>query len=223
MTWETLLFAHWPMRPETLRRAVPAGLDIDTFDGAAWVGLIPFTMPRFRVAGLAIPGMCRFHECNLRTYVRGGARGAAGVYFFSLDAASRLAVAGARALWRLNYYLARMELVRDGPVVRYAFDRVDRRGAPARLRLAWRAGAARPASRPGALDHFLTERYALYTVDASGRPRRGDIRHLPWTLQEADLLELDETVFTAAGIERPPEAPVLYHAERLDVEASRLV
>jgi hypothetical protein len=217
MAWASLLFAHWRLPPEALRRVVPGALEIDTFDGDAWVGLIPFTMPRFRVAGLPIPGMSRFHECNLRTYVR--CEGVGGVYFFSLDAASRLAVWGARKLWRLNYYLARIELRRDGPEVHYAFDRVDRRGPAARLRCAWRSGSPRPPSRAGALDHFLTERYALYTVDAAGRPLQGRIRHEPWTLHEAELLDLDETVFAAAGIDRPVGEPVLYHAEWLDVEA----
>ena len=217
MAWASLLFAHWPLPPEALRRLVPGALEIDTLDGAAWVGLIPFTMPRFRVAGLPIPGMSRFHECNLRTYVRCG--GVSGVYFFSLDAASRLAVWGARRLWRLNYYLARMELRRDGSVVHYAFDRVDRRGPAAQLRCAWRMGSPRPPSRAGALDHFLTERYALYTVDAAGRPLCGRIRHEPWALHEAELLDLDETLFAAAGIDRPASEPVLYHAEWLDVEA----
>ncbi len=217
MAWASLLFAHWPLPAESLRRLVPAALDIDTFDGTAWVGLVPFTMPRFRVAGLPIPGMSCFHECNLRTYVR--CEGVGGVYFFSLDAASRLAVWGARKLWRLNYYLARIELRRDGPDVLYACDRVDRRGPAARLRCAWRKGVSRPPSRAGALDHYLTERYALYTVDAAGRPLRGRIRHKPWSLHEAELLDLDETLFAAAGIERPAREPVLYHAEWLDVEA----
>jgi uncharacterized protein len=218
-----MLFAHWPVPQESLRRLVPEPLEIDTFDGAAWVGLIPFTMPRFRVAGLSVPGMSRFHECNVRTYVRcSGGGGCSGVYFFSLDAASRLAVWGARKLWRLNYFLARMDLRRDGDVVHYRFDRADPPGPAARLRCAWRMGSPRPLSRPGELDHFLTERYALYTVDAAGRPLRGRIRHEQWRLHDATLLELEETLLAAAGIDRPGGEPLLYHAQWLDVAAWNL-
>ena len=216
MVWESLLFVHWPVGAETLRSLVPAGLDLDTFDGSAWVGLVPFTMPRVRSTRLPpIPTMHRFHECNVRTYVRCG--NDAGVYFFSLDAASRLAVWAARLMWRLNYHHAGIELQREGDVVRYRVDR--RAGSSARLRCVWRAGAERPRAAPGTLDHFLTERYCLFTTDRRGRPLIGRIRHEPWSLRDAELLELEDGLVAAAGIRVPDEPPVLYHADRLEVAA----
>lgn len=215
MTWKTLLFAHWPVPAEALRRLVPEPLQIDTFDGTGWVGLIPFTMPVFRIPRLPpIPTAGSFHECNVRTYVTCG--GEPGVYFFSLDATSRLAVWGARRLWRLNYHMARIDLRREGDVVHYS---VDRARSTARLRCAWRAGALRAPSRAGHLDYFLTERYALYTVDRHGRPLRGRIRHEPWTLRDAELLQLDDGLVAAAGITAAHDPPVLYHADHLDVHA----
>ena len=218
MTWQTLLFIHWPVPAEALRPLVPEALQIDTFGAAAWVGLIPFTMPAFRTAWLPpIPTMHRFHECNVRTYVTGDGR--PGVYFLSLDAASRLAVWGARRWWGLNYHHARIDLRRDGDVVQYSVDRIRNRAAPgAHLRCAWRIGAPRRRSRPGDLDYFLTERYMLYGA-GQGRPLRGRIWHEPWALREAQLLELDDTLVGAAGISVPDEGPVLYHADRLEVGA----
>ena len=219
MTWASLLFIHWRVPAGMLRPLVPRALDIETFDGTPWVGLIPFTM-RFRPTGLPpIPTMHRFHECNVRTYVVHD--GEPGVHFFSLDAASRLAVWGARRLWRLSYHYARMELRRDGDVVRYSVDRHQPPGAGTRasLRCAWRAGAPRPRSAPGELAHFLTERHVLYTLDRRGRVRRGRIWHPPWSLREAELLELEDGLVPAAGITVPDEPPVLYHADEQTVEA----
>lgn len=220
MVWESLLFAHWPVPPDALRRLVPPALEIDTFDGAAWIGLVPFTMPVFRLNRLPpVPTMSRFHECNVRTYVRERDGGGAGVWFLSLDATSRLAVRGARRLWRLPYHLARIGLRRDGDDVRYSVDRVRPGPVPARLRCAWRAGAPRQRPSPGDLAHFLTERYALYAVDRRGRPRRGPIRHDPWPLRDAELLDLDDTLVAAAGVRVPECEPVLHHADRLEVDA----
>ncbi len=220
MTWESLLFAHWPLPAEAVRPLVPAALDVDTFDGSAWVGLVPFAMRAVRGACMPpIPTVSHFFEINVRTYVR-TPRGQAGVWFFSLDASSRVAVFTARRLWRLNYLAARISLVRDGDLIRCDAERshsvVPQRP---RLRCAWRAGAPRPPSRPGGLDHFLTERYCLYTTDRRGRPRRGRIFHRPWPLREAELLEVDDTLVAAAGMTVPAAAPILYHADRLDVHA----
>ncbi len=216
MTWESLLFCHWPVPAGALRALVPPALEIDAFDGTAWVGLIPFTMPVFRCTWLPpLPGARRFHECNVRTYVR--AAGEPGVYFFSLDAASRLAVWGARRFFRLNYHAAQIHLRKRDGVVDYS---VDRAGAPgARMRCSWRIGAERSRSRPGGLDHFLTERYALFTMDRTGRPRRGRIHHDPWPLREAELLHLKDGLVSAAGITIPHDQPVLYAADHLDVMA----
>lgn len=155
----------------------------------------------------------------MRTYVR--FQGEPAVWFFSLDAASRLAVWAARALWRLNYYPARMELRREDDVVHYSVER--RRRSPShtrpRLRCARRIGEPLPRAQPGELAHFLTERYMLCTVNRRGRPRRGRIWHRPWSLRTAELLELDDRLVAAAGITVPDQPPVLHAADPLDVEA----
>lgn len=216
MRWETVLFAHWPVPVEALRPVVPEALEIESSSGTAWIGLVPFTMPVFRTAWLPpLPGMHRFHECNVRTYVV--VDGEPGIYFLSLDAGSRLAVWGARRLWRLNYHLARIDLRLDGDEIRYSVDRAA--DSRAFLRCVWRAGRAITPSRPGDLAHFLTERYMLYTTDRRGRPMCGRIWHQPWSLREAQLLGLEDGLVAAAGIDVPDETPVLYHADALDVLA----
>lgn len=220
MTWRWLLFAHWPLPAEAVQPLLPGGLLLDTFQGAAWVGLIPFTMRDVRVTCLpAVPTAHHFHEVNVRTYVRTPG-GQPGVWFLSLDASSRLAVFAARKLWRLNYRLARITVASDHDVIHYGAERIRRRTPRRpRLRCSWRIGDPRPPSQPGDLDHFLTERYCLYTLDRLGRPRRGRIAHRPWSLREAELLELDDSLVAAAGITMPDRSPVLCAAEALVVHA----
>jgi uncharacterized protein len=221
MRWEHLLFMHWPVTPARLRELVPPCFELDTFEGSAWVGLIPFTMRDVSPVFLPrIPwrGVTDFHECNVRTYVRYGPE--RGVYFFSLDAASRLGVWGARTFFHLPYFNARMALERRGDEIDYAVDRLDEPRAGLRCR--WRAGAPLPESRPGELAHFLTERYSLLTTDPQGRPRICRIRHRPWPLRNAELLELDDSLVHTAGIPLPDLPPLLHHADRLDMRASLL-
>ncbi len=216
MTWESVLFMHWPVPRAALRGLVPKPLEIDVFDGTGWVGLVPFTMPVVGSTWLPpIPTAHRFHECNVRTYVR--LAGEPGVYFFSLDAASRLAVWAARRFWQLPYHLARIDLRREDSLIHYTVDRVGRRGP--RLRCAWKVGAPRSQARPGNPDFFLTERYALYSFDRRGQPRRCRIHHEPWRLYDAELVHLDDTLVAAAGIRLPEIRPVMYCADHLDVLA----
>jgi uncharacterized protein YqjF (DUF2071 family) len=240
MRWRHLLFAHWPIDADVLRPLVPPSLEIDTFEGRAWVGLVPFTMEDVSpVVAPRMPwrGVTDFHECNVRTYVyprgrpdlAGGGVGKGGVWFFSLDAASRLAVWGARRFWGLPYFFARMRLHRTEDEIDYAVDRVHAGGvAAARLRCRWRALDPLPAAQPGELAHFLTERYCLYTT----RRTRGDesalqcgpIAHAPWPLRRAQLLSLDNSLVRAAGIDGLDQShePLLYHADELEVRAWRL-
>ncbi|MHC4989391.1 MAG: YqjF family protein [Planctomycetota bacterium] len=222
MTWDHLLFVHWPVAAEQLRPLIPAGLELDIFDGAAWVGLVPFTMrgvrPRWLPGRRDVPGLTRFHECNVRTYVTCG--GEPAVWFFSLDAACTLPVWWARTFWSLPYERARITLEREGADVRYA---VDRRGARwarqrPRLRCAWRVGAARPTSRPEELAWFLTERYQLCAF-RRGRILRGRIWHPRWTLHDAELLELDDTlVGSAIATFEPEQQPLVFASEAIVVE-----
>jgi hypothetical protein len=211
-TWRDLLFAHWSVPVEALRRAVPAELPIDTFDGRAWVGITPFEVTGLRAVGTPpLPGLSRFPETNVRTYTTVG--GKPGVHFFSLDAASAAAVAGARLLYRLPYFRARMDIERAHGEVRYRTRRVDGR---AELAARYRADGPPFHAQPGTLEHFLTERYRLYTVDTRGRMLCADIHHAPWPLQPA-VGEIERNTMVAAkGIELPGE-PLLHFAARQDV------
>ena len=200
--WRELLFLHWPMPPGKLRPRVPSALELDLFEGAAWVTLIPFAIVESRPLGF--PGVLadRFLEANLRTYVRGPG-GEPGIYFWSLEASSLLAVVGARLLYGLPYFPARMSMRRAGPRVEYASRR--RLGGSAELRLGWTVAKVFGAARPGTLDHFLIERYALYAARMRG-VYRARVRHPPYPLHRASIDHLSETLRAAAGIPTPEES-----------------
>jgi uncharacterized protein len=213
-TWDRLLFAHWRLPPEDLRRHVPSELPLDTFEGDAWIGVTPFVLRGLRLrATPPLPGGSAFPELNVRTYVTLG--GKPGIWFFSLDAASRAAVAAARRLYRLPYFHARMSAERDEDgAVRYSSDRRSKGERPASLRARYAPEGRVFTAEPGSLDAFLAERYCLYTVDG-GTIFRADIHHPPWPLQRATA-ELDLNTMPPPGL--PTEGdPVLHYAERQDV------
>lgn len=222
MRWLHLAFIHWPVEPDAVRGLLPPGLTLDTFDGRAWVGLVPFTMRDVRhvtpLGKVGIPTATHFHECNVRTYVT-DPDGTASVWFFSLDAASRLAVWGARTLWNLPYHHAAMSLQHEGDTTRYRTIRTT--DSAASLHAEWTAGPPLPPSTPGSLPHFLTERYALSSVSRSGAIRRGRIAHHPWPLREARILKLDDGLVRAAGITVRGD-PIAWHADELAVDAFSL-
>lgn len=214
-TWRDLLFAHWPVPAEDLARLMPAGLPPDTFDGTAWVGVVPFVMTGVRPRGFpSVPPISNFPEINVRTYATRG--GEPGVYFFSLDAGNALAVGLARALFSLPYFRARFSIQREGATVRYDCRRVA--GG------AGFAGAYHPAgpefqAPPGSLEHFLVERYCLYTADRRGTIYRGQIRHPPWRLRVAEAEIARETLADAAGITLLAVPPLLHCAAPQEVVA----
>jgi uncharacterized protein YqjF (DUF2071 family) len=212
MSWRDLAFLHWPVAPDVLRARIPPGLELDTFGGEAFLGVVPFHMtgvrPRFAPP---LPGVSSFVELNVRTYVVAGGR--PGVWFFSLDATSRLAVRGARWSFHLPYFDARMSSTREGGFVRYRSERVHRGAPEARFAARYRgAGSARRTD----LERWLTERYCLYSTK-EGRLFRGDIHHQPWPLESAEV-EIETLDMTRLlGIELPPTPPLVHFAERLDV------
>jgi uncharacterized protein YqjF (DUF2071 family) len=212
-SWRELLFAHWPLAPEVLRPLVPAPLELDLYEGEAWLGIVPFRIAGFRPHfGPPVPGFSEFPELNARTYVRVG--GQACIYFFSLDAGSAAAVVGARALFRLPYHHAEMSLSSGDATVRFHSRR--RSGTAAFIASYGPAGPVFQA-RPATLEHFLTERYALATVLRNGRVLRAEIHHRPWPLQPAVADIEVETVSAAADIALPEATPLLLHyAERQD-------
>jgi uncharacterized protein YqjF (DUF2071 family) len=218
MRWRHLLFAHWVVDVDVLRPLVPASLEIDTFLGRAYVGVVPFAMEDVAPRGLpAVPYLSAVPEVNVRTYVRHG--GLDGVWFFSLDAGRRLAVEGARRGFHLPYFHARMSLERDGEDVRYRSERLDRRGRPAALDVRYRpTGPVAEAAR-GSLDAWLTDRLRLYAADRRGRLSMTSIVHRPWPLRPAQA-EFDvETLSAAQGLELSGPPVHLAFADRLDVLA----
>jgi uncharacterized protein YqjF (DUF2071 family) len=220
--WNDLLFAHWPIPPGEMTRLLPAGIEVDTFDGYAWVGVVPFWMDqvRTRAAGercITFPGTGTFCELNLRTYVRSRATGLRGVYFFALDAASALAVIGARMFFHLPYFLASMhrQIESDG-TVEYVSNRL-LTARSVRFKARYRGlGEVAGPSRDGTLEHFLTERYCLFTRHA-GQVRVGHIHHLPWPLEPAEAEIVINELPAAHGITLPDRPPVLHFARKLEV------
>ncbi len=209
--WNDLLFLHYEMAPEKLRALVPEVLTLDTYQQRAWVSITPFWMNHLRPPGVpSLPYISHFSEINVRTYVT--FNGKPGVYFFSLDASHLSAVWGARIFYRLPYWHAVMKVRgRGGPKIDYRTKR-SHGPKPAELRASY--GPAAPAfhAQPGSAEHFLTERYCLYTASRS-RLYRADIHHLPWELQMAAVeLELN-TMAQTAGFELPA-APDLTHFSR---------
>jgi uncharacterized protein YqjF (DUF2071 family) len=212
--WRDLLFLHWPLPPEALRPLVPPALELDLYTGRAYVTLIPFLIAESRPAGVPPALAMRLLETNLRTYVR-AADGQAGIYFFSLEASSRLAVAAARVLYGLPYFPAAMSMRKEGSRVVYASRR---RGArDARLELAWSIGATLGSAAPGTREHFLIERYALYVVRRGGL-YRGRVRHRPYPLCEAAVERLSETLLRAAGLPAAVGPPLSHYSPGVDVE-----
>jgi uncharacterized protein YqjF (DUF2071 family) len=207
--WESILFAHWAVPAERLRPRIPDGLDVDEIEGTAWVGVTPFLLSGARIRGLpAAPGFGTFGEVNVRTYVTAGDK--PGVFFLSLDAASALAVLGARVWYGLPYFLAAIDVRRDGPRVTFTSRRKRPGVPPAELAVGYApAGPVHPP-RPQSLVWSLTERYCLYTVGAGGRLARAEVHHAPWPLQPADVT-IERQTLTAA-LELPlPDRPDLAH------------
>ncbi len=208
-SWHDLLFAHWSYPVDAIRAAVPSQLPIDTFEGKAWVGVVPFVLRGLRVRGLpAVPGASTFPELNVRTYVT--IDGRPGVYFFSLDAGNQLAVMAARTAFHLNYFNALMSVTRGPQGISYLSRRTDKRGQPADFSARYRADGRGLRAEPGSLEYFLAERYCLYAVSRSARVYRTDIHHRPWLLQPAEA-ELDaNALLQADGIPVPAGKPLLH-------------
>jgi uncharacterized protein YqjF (DUF2071 family) len=214
MRWVDLAFLHWRVDPEMVRPLIPPDLTLETYDDAAWVGVVPFRMEDVRLRFTpAIPGTSAFPELNVRTYVRVGER--FGVWFFSLDAANRLAVRGARFLYDDAEMLVRTE----GERIVYESRRVHTGAPPAEFVASYAPTGPAYHAEPGTLDYFLVERYCLFMQSRRGTLGYLDVHHLPWTLQQAEARIAVNTMGTAAGLALPPEAPRVHFAREREVLA----
>ena len=214
-TWHDLLFAHWPVDAVPLRQLIPPQLQIDTFEGRAWLAVVPFRMTGVRLRGTpSLPCLSAFPELNVRTYVTFG--GKPGVWFFSLDAANSLAVAIARAWFHLPYFRARMSCIEHHGWIHYGSERTHGRAPAALLKGRYRPVGDAFSPQPTTLEHFLTERYCLYATDARGQIIRGEIHHPPWPLQPAEAEFACNSMSESLGVELT-SLPLLHFARRQDV------
>ena len=217
--WSELLFLHWPVPAELLQAHLPPRLRPDTHEGQAWIGIVPFQMSKVRTRFTPpVSGTDQFLELNVRTYVH--LDGVPGVWFFSLDATSALAVWVARTFFRLPYLRADMRFEQPGPDLRqFSATRTHGGVAPASFQATWKLGAPLPAVEPGSLPFFLTERYCLYASNkAQTKLFRGRVAHAPWPLRTAQVLHLESTLLESHGLPTPEGKPVAYAGGTVQVE-----
>jgi hypothetical protein len=216
--WEWLTFLHWSYEPSAVQRLLPPGLTADTFDGRAWVGLVPFQMwvapPRLP----ALPWLGQFCETNVRTYVR-DRHGRAGVWFFSLEASRLAAVVAARTTYRLPYYWAAMRLDKTPDRLVYTTRRrwPGPRNTVTGGTVVVRPGDPIPPAEVTGLEHFLTARWRLFSHAGQHTLRYADAEHPPWPLQRAAVDQCDDTLVTSAGLPQPDSQPLVHYSRGVEV------
>ncbi|WP_096181900.1 YqjF family protein [Effusibacillus lacus] len=214
-TWNDLLFAHWPIKPDVIRTLIPDSLQLDTFDGRAWIGVVPFHMSGIRLRWLPpVPFMSSFPEMNVRTYVV--ADGKPGVYFFSLDATNPIAVWTARTWFRLPYFNAHITVANEAGRIRYTSRRTHRPAPAGEFQAVYQPVSGVFHPHQGTLDHWLTERYRLYTIGRNKQVYHGEIHHAPWPLQQAEAEISVNTMAQGFGIELPAVKPILHFAKKIE-------
>ncbi len=215
--WRNLTFLHWRYDAAAIARSLPTGLTLDTFDGSAWVGLVPFVLAGVQPYGFpALPWISEFPETNVRTYVR-GADGQPGVWFFTLEADRLAAVLLARTWYHLPYRWAAMEVRHAGSLVEYR-SRRSRIFGEGSTDIGIEIGDAVETQE---LDHFLTARFRLYAA-SRGRIAYAQIEHTPWPLQQGRVTRLNETLMENSGVTRPVGEPIVHYSAELTVKAGAL-
>jgi uncharacterized protein YqjF (DUF2071 family) len=227
MVWHDLLFMHWKVDADQLRQHLPASLRLDTYDGQAWIGIVPFRMSGVSLRWLPdIPWFSRFPELNVRTYVI-GPDGRPGVWFYSLEATNPIAVRGARWLYHLQYMDAEIRLEQEkgcncGSWIQYESTRTHRGEPTANLKVEYRPiGPAYEAEKLTLLD-WLTSRYSLFSADKKGQLFRGDIVHEPWSLRDAQAIIHHNTMTEGIGVNIPEESPLLHFSSCTKVVAGAI-
>ena len=219
-TWHNLLFAHWPISPDGLRQHIPPPLELETFDGSAWLGVVAFRLSKIRLRRMPeVRLVSHFNEINLRTYVTFG--GKPGVLFLSMDADNALAVSMARPWFRLPYTLARIEFRETSECYTVDSRRTGQGLAEARFKARYRPSSPIYTAKPGTLEHWLTERYCYYSV-TSRHLFRCEILHPPWPLQSACAQIEANTLAYPRGIDADSCSPLLHYAHRMTALIWRL-
>lgn len=219
MWWRNLTFLHWPYDPADVQRLLPDGLTVDTFDGQAWVGLIPFEMQVMLPGGIPIPREGRFPETNVRTYVR-GPDGTPGVWFHSLEAGRLSATAMARLTYGLPYFWAAMSTSAAGPIWTYRSARKWPGPKGAHSEIAVELGESIPDDEQSDFEHYLTSRWGLFST-FQNRLVYAPVSHGIWPLQKASLLHLDDGLIAAAGLPNPVGQPVAHWTSGTEVRIGR--
>ncbi|MDQ1463462.1 MAG: uncharacterized protein QOC73_403 [Actinomycetota bacterium] len=213
--WDTLTFLHWSYDPDVVARLLPPQLILETFDGLAWVGLIPFNMRVYLPHTPSVPWASRFCETNVRTYVR-DRYGRSGIWFFSLDASRLGAVLAARGTFRLPYMWSDMKLKKNGNTIAYSCRRRWPGPRGAKSRVVVDIGEPIAAAELTAHEHFLTARWKLFSMHGRWQ-RYGDAQHDPWQLHRATVRELDDQLVAAAGLPQPTTLPLAHYSPGVDV------
>ncbi len=227
MNWHDLLFMHWPVDADQLRRLLPKELKLDTFDDQAWIGIVPFRMSDVSLSFMPrLPWLSKFPELNVRTYVV-GPDGQPGVWFYSLDAMNPIAVRGARFLYSLNYVDARMSCHSDSEAddnawIRYSSRRTHQGEPAARLRVDYRPVGAAYQAQPGTHLDWLTSRYSLFSAKPNGTLFRGDVAHEPWQLRDAEAVIHENSMTDGIAVELPRSDPLLHFSRLTTVRASAI-
>ena len=213
--WDELTFLHWRFPPAAVQRLLPTGLTVETIDGSAWVGLVPFFL-RVGLPGVpSVPWLSRFAETNVRTYVRSG-DGARGIWFFSLDAARLGAVVVARATYRLPYFWSDMAIERSGSTIAYRCRRRWPGPRGARSEAVVEVGDPFRPDELTELDHLLTARWALFSAPRSGL-HHARAAHDPWPLHRATAVRVHDELIRAAGLPDPSGAPLVHYSPTVTV------
>jgi uncharacterized protein YqjF (DUF2071 family) len=217
--WNDLLFAHWPVPASSISPLLPDDLEVDTFQGSAWLGVVPFWLDRVKLRGAPpLPGMGGFPDLQMRTYVREAHSGAAGVFSFWLDAGSLLAVAAARMLFHLPYHWSEMRLEQRSEREFAFFSRRRFTPRPVIFKARYRGlGPTRKLAenRPGTLEYFLMERNCLFANNRAGQVIRASLHHASWPLEEAQAEIEQNDLPESIGIHLPDQEPVLHYTRRL--------
>lgn len=219
--WNDLLFAHWPVPVTQMAAVLPDWLEVDAYQGSAWLGVVPFWLDRIKIRGVPqVPGARSFPDLNLRTYVRDQFTGTPGVYCFSLDASNLLAVTVARLYYQLPYYWSEMRLEQrsEREFAFYSRRRLSSRQVIFNVRYRGLGPSSKLAEhRTGSFEHFMTERSCLFSSNRAGQPIRADLHYVPWPLEEAEA-EIERNDLAASiGLTQPDVKPVLHYSRRLAV------